>query len=157
MPKFTIRAGYTIAAATLLGAFLAAAPLQASRAAPVAAPAHAVTAQDKRAIDRSEARIKELHDRLHITAAQQTPWDEFAQTMRDNATGHRASMAERRSHHETMTAVDDFKSFETIAEEHADGMKKLVPSFEALYAVLTPDQQKQADNIFREHRHRTRF
>jgi hypothetical protein len=131
--------------------------LQAGRAAQTTEPAQTVTDHAKHAADRSDARIKELHDKLHITAAQETQWGEFAQTMRDNAAAHRASYAERRAHHETMTAVDDFKSHEAIAEEHANGLKKLVPVFEALYAVLTPDQQKQADHFFSEHRHRTRF
>ena len=55
-----------------------------------------------------------------------------------------------------MTAIADFSSF-PILEEHANGLKNFVPAFVALYAVPTPDQQKQADHMFKENRHRCRF
>jgi hypothetical protein len=32
----------------------------------------------------------------------------------------------------------------------ADGLKRLIPSFEALYGKMTPTQQKNADRIFGE-------
>jgi periplasmic protein CpxP/Spy len=35
--------------------------------------------------DRVEARIKQLHDQLKITAAQEPQWNVVAQTMRDDA------------------------------------------------------------------------
>src|SRR5208282_6190552 len=35
--------------------------------------------------DRVEARLKDLHKRLHITAAQDIQWNDLAQVMRDNA------------------------------------------------------------------------
>ena len=111
-----------------------------------AMPGHA-----KHAADRSEARIKELHDRLHITPAQETLWGNVAQTMRDNGKTFRASMTDRSTRLKTMTAVDDLKSYQIVADQHSDGLKRLIPAFEALYATMTPAQQKHADRVFGEH------
>ena len=155
MPKFTIRAGTAIVTATLLGAFLSTVPLQAGYAQQAAAPA--MTDQAKHAVERSEARISELHDRLHITAAQEALWGVVAQTMRDNAAALHASVADRLANRDTMTAVDDLKFFQIIADEHSNGLKKFIPAFEALYDAMTPAQQKQADHIFKEHRRRAGF
>jgi hypothetical protein len=132
-------------------------PLQASRAEQPAATTQPTTARAKHAADRAEARIKELHERLGITAAQETLWGAVAQTLRDNATALRAAVADWIAHRDTMTAIDDLKSYQIIAEAHSNGSKKLITAFEPLYAALTPDQQKKADHIFKEHRHRFRF
>ena len=43
----------------------------------------------KRMEERVENHIKQLHAQLHITPAEQSQWDQFAQVMRDNAT-HRS-------------------------------------------------------------------
>ena len=155
MPKFTIRAGTAIAAATLLGAFLSTVPLQAGHAQQAAAPA--MTDRAKHAADRSEARISELHDRLQITAAQEPLWAVVAQTMRDNAATLHASVADRLANRDTMNAVDDLKFFQIVADEHSNGLKKFIPAFEALYNAMTPAQQKQADYVFKGHRRRAGY
>ncbi len=56
---------------------------------------------------------------------------------------------ERARSRATMTAVDDLKSYQAIADAHAEEMSKLVPAFGALYAKMSPEQQKNADEIFR--------
>jgi hypothetical protein len=153
MPQFRIRAGRAIAAATLLGA-ISTVPLHAGYAQQAAQPpASANLVHVKHSADRSEARIKELHDKLHITAAQEAQWGAVAQIMRDNATTIRASSTDRSTRLRTMNAVDDLKSYEIIADQHADGLKRLIPAFEALYASMTPAQQKRADHVFGEHQH----
>jgi hypothetical protein len=151
MSQFTIRAGRAIAAATLLGAFLSTVPLHESHAQQANPPTRVMAGHGKHAADRSEARIKELHDKLHITAAQETLWGNVAQTMRDNGKTFRASMTDRSTRLSTMTAVDDLKSYQIVADEHSDGLKRLIPAFEALYASMTPAQQKHADRVFGEH------
>ena len=57
-----------------------------------ARPAHAasaapgqVTAGKASAVDRAEARIKELHTKLKITQTQEDLWHHVTQVMRDNA------------------------------------------------------------------------
>ena len=111
-----------------------------------------MTAQATHATDRTDARIGELHARLHITAAQETLWGVVAQTMRDNATELRASVADRMANLGTMTAVDDLKFFQIVADEHSYGLKKFIPAFAALYDAMTPDQKLRADRVFKDHR-----
>ena len=53
---------------------------------------------------------------------------------------------------DTMTAVDDLKFFQIVAEEHSNGLKKFTPAFAALYDALTPAQKTEADRIFKDHR-----
>ena len=85
--------------------------------------------------------------------AQEDLWGTVAQTMRDNETAVRAAMQDRSSRLKTMTAIDDLKSFQVIADLHSNGLKQLIPAFEALYAAMTPDQQKRADHVFEKHQH----
>jgi hypothetical protein len=105
----------------------------------------------KHMADHAEMRIKELHDKLHITAAQEELWGNVAQTMRDTAKTFQDGVADRTAHLKTMTAVDDLKSYESIADLHADGLKRLIPVFQALYDAMSPEQQKNADHVFGEH------
>jgi hypothetical protein len=104
----------------------------------------------RNSVDRVEQRITDLHNKLHITADQEAQWSKVAQVMRDNATAIRARVDERSTNLKTMTAVDDLKSYGLLADAHADGLKRLIPTFETLYASMTPDQQKDADRVFGE-------
>ena len=98
--------------------------------------------------NRIEQRIKSLHDQLKVTAAEEPQWAAVAQVMRDNAQAIVALIAERREKAATMTAVDDLRSYQEVAEAHASGVAKLASAFQALYAVMPPEQQKNADAVF---------
>src|ERR1700738_1811140 len=74
--------------------------------------------------DRAEARIKDMHAKLKITAAQEEQWGKIAQEMRDNAKSMDALTQARMANAKTMSAVDDLKSYGEIAEAHAKGIKK---------------------------------
>ena len=50
---------------------------------------------------------------------------------------------------QTMTAVNDLKSYAEIANTHAEGLKKFIPVFEALYGSMSDAQKAQADTLFR--------
>lgn len=95
-----------------------------------------------------EKRIKTLHDKLGITAAQESKWGDVAQAMRDNETSLSQLMQQRYENRKTMSAVDDLQSYETIAQAHIDGLKKLIPVFQTLYADMSDDQKKDADEAF---------
>jgi protein CpxP len=99
--------------------------------------------------DRVEGRIKDLHTRLQITAAQEPQWNVVAQAMRDNAKSMETVIGDRTQKIKTMSAVDDLRSYETLAETHADGMKKLVTAFGPLYDGFSDSQKKTADTLFR--------
>src|SRR5216684_147633 len=112
-----------LAVATFLGMTILANPLlaQANQTATTLAQTDAGQpgAKASRA-DRVEARIKQLHDQLKITAAQEPQWN----------------------------AVDDLRSYEEVAETHVAGLKKLIPAFQALYDTMSPEQKKNADAAF---------
>ncbi len=104
--------------------------------------------------ERVEARINELHQKLAITAAQEPQWKELAETMRDNAANIESKAYEREKALQTMTVMDDLRSYETLAKAHADSMSKLVASFEPLYSAMSPEQKKKADAEFQGYRKR---
>jgi hypothetical protein len=101
--------------------------------------------------DAVEARIAALHDQLKITPAQTAQWNEVAQVMRQNAQSLETLIRQRSRNAQAMSAIDDLRSYEEIAEAHADGVKRLIPAFEALYDTMSPDQKKAADAAFRHH------
>ena len=161
------KARATTAAATILGAFVLAAPLYAATAdvpeppiqvaaassnempaasSPETMSAPAAESPGTAAVD---ARIAELHKRLKITDAQKTQWDNIAQVMRDNAEAMTALEKERAHDAKSMNAVDVVKSYSTVIEAHEAGMKKFIPPFEALYDTMSPAQKKTADSLFR--------
>ncbi len=121
----------------------------AAQAPAVGTPAAAAPqSTDKSAEDRVEKRIAELHAQLHITPAEQPQWDQFAQTMRDNAHQMDQAFTQRAQQYPTMTALQNMQSYEQIAELHAQQLQKLVPAFEGLYNVMAEPQQKIADTVF---------
>lgn len=98
--------------------------------------------------ERVEARIKEMHAQLKITPQQEDQWNEYAQVLRDNAQAMQSQIDQRMQNQRNMTAVDNLNSYEQITQTHADGVKKLVPAFEALYNAMSPEQKKNADMVF---------
>lgn len=155
-------------AATLLGTIVLASPLFAggdlSQAAAAKSPAaqmilaqtaaeamttpasaEAVTASS----DRIEARIKELHRKLHVTPAQVEPWNNLAQVMRDNAKTMVDLQNQRVADTQSMSAVDSVKSYASVIRAHQVGMDKFIPAFTALYDSMSDAQKKTADSMFR--------
>ena len=141
------------AAATLLGAIVFASPLLAASGDVAAQPSSpqriAAAGSEPAGIAAVEARIKDLHTRLHITTAQQPQWDALTLVMRDNAQAMVDLEKQRTADSQSMSAVDVIKSYESVIEAHEDGMKKFVPPFEALYNTMSDAQKKTADSLFR--------
>src|SRR5579885_3120537 len=102
------------------------------------------------AAERVEAHIRQLHDQLQITPAEKVQWDKFAAVMRANARAMDRDFAEREQKFATMNAVENMRSYERIAEAHADHLRKLVPAFAALYDVMPAQQKRLTDQVFRE-------
>jgi len=102
-------------------------------------------------LDRVEARIHDLHAQLQITPAQEDLWNNVAQVMRDNARTMDALTQARAAKAQTMTAIDDLKTYAEVAEAHTEGLKKFTPAFEALYNNMSDAQKQQADAVFRSH------
>jgi hypothetical protein len=98
---------------------------------------------------RVEAHIASMHAKLKITQAQEDQWAEIAEVMRENAKTLDALTRTRFERANTMTAVDDLKSYGEITEVHLDGIKKLTLVFATLYDGMSDAQKKQADTMFR--------
>jgi hypothetical protein len=98
--------------------------------------------------ERVEDRIKVLYTKLKITPAQEGLWDNVTKVMRDNAMTMEALIKERSEVAGTKNAVADLRSYSAIAEAHADGLRKFLPPFEALYASMSDAQKKDADLLF---------
>jgi hypothetical protein len=137
------------AAATLLGVVVLASPVMAGNSKTIAVASSTQAMASPSDANAVEARIKELHRKLHITAAQKPQWDNLAQVMRDNAQAMSDLKKQRAADAQTMNAVDVVKSYESVIEAHEDGMKKFVPPFEALYNTMSNAQKKTADSLFR--------
>jgi hypothetical protein len=97
-----------------------------------------------------DQRIKELHAKLHITAAQEPAWQKFAQTMRENAQKMDQAFEARVDQMQSMNALDNMKSYAQISQQHAQDVQALLPPFEELYGSMSDSQKRTADQVFRE-------
>jgi protein CpxP len=123
-------------------------PLRVAQATAPAAPSGSAPAKKRPSpTERVDARIKSLHDRLKITSAQEPQWNAVAQVMHENAQTMEQAIQQR---HQTqnMTAIDDLKAYQAIAQAHLQNVQKLIPPFQALYDTLSPEQKKAADDAF---------
>jgi hypothetical protein len=96
-----------------------------------------------------EERITNLRAKLQITPEEQPQWDKFAQVMRDNAQQMRQSAGERAAKLKDMKAPDNMQSYAQLAMLHAQDLQNLTAAFQPLYASLSPEQQRAADELFR--------
>jgi hypothetical protein len=145
MSPFTHPAARAVLAVTLLGSALLARPL-------LAASGNLALAAVKPApADPVEARIKALHSKFHITATQETLWSNVTQVMRDNAKAMQDLRKDRAKNEESMSAMDELKSYAAGIEAHETGLQKFIPVFQALYDGMSDTQKKAADIEFRKH------
>lgn len=98
---------------------------------------------------RVEAHIKDLHTKLHITPAEQAQWDQFAQTMRNNAREMNQAATEHAQQLPSMNVVQDLRSYQQLAEAHVQRLQKLTTAFETLYNAMPAEQKQVADQVFR--------
>jgi len=145
----------SVAIAALMGATMLATPLSAARAEQaVAAQNQAATGATETKGETVEQRITDLHAALKITPAQDAQWNAVAQAMRQNAASMDKLVASNRTTApQSMTAVEDLKTYQKFAQEHVDGLKNLISSFGTLYDAMSTDQKKVADEVFSTSRH----
>lgn len=97
-----------------------------------------------------EQRIKELHDALKITPAQETKWKAVANAMRQNAAAMDKLMGETQAMDQSkITALQDLQIYTKFAQAHVAGLKNLTDDFRALYTSMPGDQKKVADQVFK--------
>lgn len=121
---------------------------------------------DQRRLDftaRAEGRIAYLKAELKITPAQQAAFDRYAQVIRDNAAATQKSfedMRGRRDQNQNMNAIDRLEQRAKMAQLRDQQQQAYLAAFRPLYASLSADQKKVADDLaaprfgrgFRDHR-----
>jgi hypothetical protein len=94
-----------------------------------------------------EANIASLHQRLQIAPTQEAQFNAVANVMRQNA---RAEASAPQAPPANASAVDQLRAEIQYDEVELAGMKRLLPTLEALYVTLSPPQRQTADVIFRQ-------
>jgi hypothetical protein len=102
-------------------------------------PAQAQPGQDV------EASLGMLHQRLGITPAQEPAFAAFANVMRENARMSSSSPPPANA-----DAVQQLQLAIQYGQREIDGMRRLLPALERLYATLSAVQRSIADQVFRQ-------
>ncbi len=105
-------------------------------------------AATKRASERIESHIADLHRRLAITPAQEPLWAAFADVMRANGKAVEQNFRDRQARAGALTAVEDMRNYAAATRLHADNVDRLLPPFERLYEAMSPDQRRATDGTF---------
>jgi periplasmic protein CpxP/Spy len=140
----------SVAIAALLSAtMLAGVPIAARAETPVPPQSQAGPAATEAKGETVEQRITSLHTALNLSPAQDSKWNAVAQSMRENATAmDKLVAANRVTAPQSMTALDDLKTYQKVAQAHVDGLKNLISSFGTLYDSMSDAQKKNADQVF---------
>ncbi len=141
--------GATILATPLTGALAGTAANGAIQLAQAAAPAPAAVPAAPTKGETVEQRITALHAALKITPEQESKWNGVAQAMRENAAAMDKLVASSRATPpQSLSAVEDLKTYQKFAQAHVDGLKNLTSSFSTLYDAMPDPQKKIADAVF---------
>ncbi|HLI22379.1 MAG TPA: Spy/CpxP family protein refolding chaperone [Stellaceae bacterium] len=101
---------------------------------------------------RAEARIAYVKAELKITPAQEAAFDKYAQVIRDNAAAAQKAFQDMRAHRgQTMSALDRVTQRAKFAQMRDQYQQQYLAAFKPLYASLSPDQKKVADNLATPH------
>ena len=139
----------SVAITALLGATMLATPLAVTRVLAQTATTTAAATSTETKGETVEQRITTLHASLKITPDEEKSWNSVAQAMRENAAAmDKLVAANRTTPPQSMTAVEDLKSYQKFAQAHVDGLKNLTSSFATLYDAMPDAQKKNADQVF---------
>lgn len=94
-----------------------------------------------------EGRIAFIKAELKITDAQAPQWNAFAQAMRDNASTMQGVMGSMMGMGQDGTMPDKLAAREKQLGAQLDAIRKLKAAADPLYAALSADQKKSADEI----------
>ena len=102
---------------------------------------------------RAEGRIAYLKAELKITPAQQAAFDRYAQVIRENAATTQKTFQDMRGRgpNQNMSAMERIEQRAKMAQLRDQQMQQSLAAFRPLYASLSPDQKKVADNIAAPH------
>lgn len=98
----------------------------------------------------TDAHLANMRGRLKITPAQMPQWDVFTTISRENSEEMHERFERRRAALGRFDAAQNMGDFAQISELHARHLVRLAAAFQALYATMPADQQREADTYFRE-------
>jgi hypothetical protein len=131
---------------------------------------HARHANFAKHAGRIDGRLAFLKAELKITPAQETQWSAYEKVMRDNAAETKARFEKMRAEREKATAdakaagkdrpdrpklsaVERMERMQTFGKERLDREAKVLAAFKPLYASLSDDQKKTADELIAQRGH----
>ena len=101
-----------------------------------------------------EGRIAYMKAELKITDAQAPQFERVAQAMRDNAKSVDQAMQQMRGNRDQpQNAVERLEARSQFASLRAQGSQRFLDAFKPLYASLSDDQKKAADEMLARHGH----
>ena len=146
------KTSFALAAALLLAT--ASTPLVASAQSAGAPAAGAAQQHHRERPSRIEGRIAFMKAELKITDAQTAQWNAVADAMRKNETAMRGMMRQAhdaRQQQAAPNALDALTRREQVAEARAESAKQFVAAFRPLYASLSDEQKRTADELLGRH------
>ena len=99
---------------------------------------------------RVDQRIQAMRTALDVTPNEEAAFNHFAHVMRENATAMDNLLHQRMSDVRSMNALENMRSYEQLANQHAEDVRRLTAAFETFYDKLSPEQKQQADQMFRQ-------
>ena len=98
-----------------------------------------------------EGQIAFYKAELKITDAQATQWNAFADALRANAVRLRQAMMKAREAQGPVFALEQMERRIAMLTELGDAMQAMLAAAKPLYAALSDDQKKVADELMAEH------
>jgi len=98
-----------------------------------------------------DGRIAFLKAELKITPAQEAQWQQVATAMHQNANALDQAINTAREQRGTMDAVQRLTLREQFAKVRSDNDARLLAAFKPLYASLSPEQQRTANDLMVSH------
>lgn len=94
----------------------------------------------------ADSRLTDMKAQLKINTSQEAAWQTFAATAKQQAASMQAMRAQVQD--SNLTAPERMAQHTTVMQERSAGMATMTTAFNALYAVLTPEQKVIADQNF---------
>jgi len=95
-----------------------------------------------------EGRLAYIRAELKITEAQEFPWNTYAAAARDNANAMRAHCTTMMSRRSGLSLPDRLEQHEQLMATQLDAIRAMNKALKPLYAALSDDQKKTADQLF---------
>ena len=95
----------------------------------------------------AEGRIAFLKAELGITDAQKSVWDAYAETIKGNLQSMQAMWQTMKTGFEAKAPADRLGAHIAAMESRLAALKEVKPALEKLYAALSDEQKKKADEV----------